>query len=124
MSYRIKYRRKALRELKELQGHVRAEARKTIRSLKSDPRPSHAQELRDKPNIYRVWLSGRWRLAYEVDAENRWARILRIRRKEHIDYPTLSSELREPVAAYDSGSGSIDTVLTLLRRSLRSEGER
>ncbi len=118
MSYRIDYRRKALRELKTLPGHVRAEARKTIRSLKSDPRPSSAQELRGKPNIYRIWLSGRWRLAYEVDDEKERARILRVRLKEQIDYPSLSSELRQPVAIYDSPR-SIEKILTLLRSALR-----
>ena len=101
MSYRIDFRRKALSELKALPGHVRAEARRAIRALEKEPRPSRARELRGKPNIYRLWLAGRWRLAYLIDDAEGRIRILRIRRKEKIDYETLSSELHEPGVPYD-----------------------
>ncbi len=124
MSYRLDYRRKALSELKALPGHVRAEARRTIRALADDPRPSRAKELRGKPDIYRLWLAGRWRLAYLVDDADRRIRILRIRRKELIDYKTLSSELHEPVIPYDAlakqlpegGRLIIDALQRLLKR--------
>lgn len=52
-------------------------------------RPSRAKELRDQPNIYRIWLAGRWRIAYEIDEELERIRILRVRRKEQIDYGSL-----------------------------------
>jgi mRNA-degrading endonuclease RelE of RelBE toxin-antitoxin system len=53
------------------------------------PRPSRAKELRDQPNTYRIWLAGRWRIAYEIDEELERIRILRVRRKEQIDYGSL-----------------------------------
>lgn len=121
MSYRIEYRRRALRELKELPGHVRAEARIAIRSLASDPRPAKARELRDTPNIFRIWLSGHWRLAYEIDASAHRVRILRLRRKETIDYASLPSEVREPEGVYGWRPQSMEQLLASLRRALRLE---
>ena len=116
MSYRIDYRRKALRELKALPGHVRAEARRAISALRSRPRPANAKELRGKTDIYRIWLVGHWRLAYLVDDQEQSVRILRIRRKERIDYETLSSELHEPAVPYDAPARH--PLAVLLRRLL------
>lgn len=130
MSYRIDFRRKALKELKALPGHIRAEARSTIRNLERQPRPSRAKELRGKSKIYRLWLAGRWRLAYLIDDDERYVRILRIRRKEQIDYETLSSELHEPAVSYDALAkllpGSSREIIEALRRimaRLDSESE-
>ncbi len=91
MNYRTKIRREALRELKSLPGHGRAEARKMIGGLGSNPRPSWAQELRGKPDIFRIWLAEHWRLVYAIE-EGCLVRILRIRRKDNIDYESLPSE--------------------------------
>ena len=106
MSYRIEIRRPAIRELKALPGYVCAQARKMIRALGAQPRPSRAQELRGKPDIYRIWLAGRWRSAYQVDDESRQVLVLRIRRKEDIDYESLSSEIHQSVAVYGSDSAT------------------
>lgn len=89
MSYRVKVSPEAIKEIKALPGHVRAQARQLIRALGNDPRASRAKELRGKPNICRIWLAGRWRIAYEIDDELGHVRILRVRRKERIDYESL-----------------------------------
>ena len=89
MNYRIKVSPEARKEIKSLPGYVRAQARQLIRALGNNPRPARAKELRDKPNIYRIWLAGRWRIAYEVDDGLKRIRILRVRRKEQIDYESL-----------------------------------
>ena len=91
MSYRIEVSPEARKEIKALPGHVRAQARKLVGALAGHPRPPRAKELRGKPNIYRIWLAGRWRVAYEVDDELTRVRILRVRRKEQIDYDSLGS---------------------------------
>lgn len=100
MSYRLKVRREALRDLKALPGHVRAEARRLIRALRDDPYPARAKELRDKPNIFRIWLAARWRLVYEVDDQDGVIHVLRIRLKDAIDYEGFSSVVHEPVTPY------------------------
>ncbi len=91
MSYRIEVPPPARKEIKALSGNVRAQARQLIAKLGQNPRPTRAKELRDKPNIYRIWLAGRWRIAYEIDDELQRIRILRVRHKEKIDYDSLAS---------------------------------
>jgi len=89
VSYRVEIPPPAQKEFKRLPGHVRAQARQLIGSLLDQPRPPRAKELRDKPNIYRIWLAKHWRIAYLIDDDQRLVRILRIRLKEQIDYETL-----------------------------------
>jgi len=43
--------------MRELSGFVRAQPLKIIRSLGENPFPLRSKELRDKPNIYRIWLA-------------------------------------------------------------------
>ncbi len=92
MSYLIEVPPPVQKEIRELPGHVRAQARQLIGALANDPRPSRSKELRNRSNLYRIWLAGRWRIAYEVDDEQRRVRILRVRLKESIDYDSLASD--------------------------------
>lgn len=89
VNYRIEVSPEARQEIRALAGHVRAQARQLIRALGENPRPPRAKELRGKPNIYRIWLAGRWRIAYEIDDELDVIRILLVRRKERMDYESL-----------------------------------
>lgn len=91
MNYRIEVPPEVQKEIKALPGYVRAQTRQLIRALGKDPRPARAKELGGKPNIYRIWLAGRWRIAYEIDDDLKRIRILRVRRKEQIDYESLGS---------------------------------
>jgi mRNA-degrading endonuclease RelE of RelBE toxin-antitoxin system len=68
---------------------VRAQALQLIDELAENPRPARAKELQGRQNIYRIWLAGRWRIAYAVDDEQVVVLILRVRRKDDIDYPSL-----------------------------------
>jgi len=63
VSYHIEVSPPVRKEIRELPGSVRTQARQLIRKLGENPRPSRAKELRDKPNIYRIWLAGKWRIA-------------------------------------------------------------
>jgi mRNA-degrading endonuclease RelE of RelBE toxin-antitoxin system len=85
VNYQIELHREALAELKVLPAYVRAQAIALIDLLAATPRPPRAKELRDKPGIYRIWLAGRWRIAYEVDDEQQTIVVRRIRRKSEID---------------------------------------
>ncbi len=89
MNYQIEVSPEARKEIKALAGYVRTQARQLIRALGKNPRPPRAKKLRGRPNIYRIWLAGRWRIAYEIDDELEMIRILRVRRKERIDYESL-----------------------------------
>jgi mRNA-degrading endonuclease RelE of RelBE toxin-antitoxin system len=92
VNYDLEISPPARKEIKELAGHVRAQALGLIEGLISSPLPSGAKELRGKPNIYRLWLAGRWRIAYQIDDDRRCVRILRVRVKADIDYESLASE--------------------------------
>ncbi len=89
MSYRIEISPEAGKEIKSLPGYVRAETRQTIRELGVNPHPARAKELREKPNIWRIWVAGRWRIAYEISEDDKRIRILRVRLKKEIDYESL-----------------------------------
>ncbi len=85
-SYRIEIVQEARKEVKALPGHVRAQARQQFRRLATNPRPNSAKELRGKPGFYRILLAGLWRIVYTMDDETQTVTILRVRRKEDIDY--------------------------------------
>ena len=89
MSYRVEISPLAQKEIRSLPGYVRAQAIQLIDALAENPKPSRAKELRDKPNIFRIWLAKSWRIAYEVDDESKVIIILRVRHKESIDYESL-----------------------------------
>lgn len=89
MRYRIRISPAARQDIRSLPGHVRAQATQLIDELARDPRPSRAKELRERENIFRIWLAGRWRIAYEVDDEMMVVSVMRVRRKEDIDYSNL-----------------------------------
>lgn len=89
MSYRIELNKAARAEVKALSGNLRAQALALFESLKDNPLPLRARELRDKPGIYRIWLAGRWRIVYEVDDQERVVVIRRVRHKDAIDYTSV-----------------------------------
>jgi len=66
-----------------------AQALQPIDELGRNPRPARAKELQDRQNIYRIWLAGRWRIVYAVDDALIVVLIIRVRRKEDIDYPSV-----------------------------------
>jgi mRNA-degrading endonuclease RelE of RelBE toxin-antitoxin system len=89
VNYQIKIFPSAHKEIRELPGYVRAQALQLIDQLGKNPRPARAKELLDKPNIHRIWLAGQWRIVYQVDDDLNQVNILRVRRKEQIDYESL-----------------------------------
>ncbi|MCP4656803.1 MAG: type II toxin-antitoxin system RelE/ParE family toxin [bacterium] len=103
MSYLIELVPEARSEIKALPGYDRAQAIELIEALADHPRPLRARELRAEINLYRIWLAGRWRIAYRIDDQNERIIILRLRRKERIDYDTLSSWMNksDSDASYD-----------------------
>jgi len=89
MGYRVEISPDAQKEIGALSGYVRAQALKLLRSLRENPRLPRAKELRSKPNVYRLWLAKKWRIVYRVEEDPRRVLVLRVRRKEYIDYESL-----------------------------------
>lgn len=95
MSYRTELTPPAKAEIRALSGYLRSQALKIITALAQEPRPPRAKELRGRPNLFRIWLAGRWRIVYEIDSENQRVLILRVRSKEQIDYESVSPWTKE-----------------------------
>lgn len=89
MSYRVQISPEAQKEIKELPGYVRAQALQFLRDIRDNPRLPRAKELRNKPDIFRLWLSKKWRIVYQIDDGVKQVLVLRVRRKEQIDYDSL-----------------------------------
>jgi mRNA-degrading endonuclease RelE of RelBE toxin-antitoxin system len=89
VSYQVDVPPPVRKEIEGLPGYVRAQIRQLIRELRDDPKPPRATELREKSNIYRIWLATRWRVAYQVDEESQCVLLLRVRLKEFMDYESL-----------------------------------
>jgi mRNA-degrading endonuclease RelE of RelBE toxin-antitoxin system len=89
MSYRVEISPDAQKEIGVLSGYVRAQALKLLRSLRENPRLPRAKELRNKPTVYRLWLAKKWRIVYRVEEDPKRVLVLRVRRKEYIDYESL-----------------------------------
>jgi mRNA-degrading endonuclease RelE of RelBE toxin-antitoxin system len=89
VSYQIEISPSAHQEIRDLPAYVRAQALQLIDELGRNPRPARAKELQDRQNIYRIWLAGRWRIVYAVDDALIVVLIIRVPRKEDIDYPSV-----------------------------------
>ena len=86
MSYQVEISPEAQKEIKALSGYVRSAALKMLRDLGKDPRPPRSKELRDKPNVYRIWLLKKWRIVYRIEEDPKRILVLRVRLKEQVDY--------------------------------------
>lgn len=105
MSYQINVTLEARGEIKALPAYVRAQARKLVQALALDPRPQRAKELCEKPKVYRIWLAGRWRIAYAIAGDERVVQVLRVRRKEFTAYEHLDGSEYIHEATGDSDLG-------------------
>ncbi len=89
MSYLIEISPAARQEIRGLPGYIRSQAIKLLDELAQNPKPARARELRDREGVFRIWLAGHWRVVYAVDGDLLIVLILRVRRKEDIDYPSI-----------------------------------
>lgn len=70
--YRVSFDKELKRQVQQLPGKLRQEAKQRIADLAIDPRPLGAIELRGYSDIYRTWLTdARYRLIWEVIEQER-----------------------------------------------------
>lgn len=67
MSYKVQLSRQIQRQISHLPGNVRNQAKRRILELRSQPRPSDAQELTGHPGFFRIWLDSDFRVVWHVD---------------------------------------------------------
>jgi mRNA-degrading endonuclease RelE of RelBE toxin-antitoxin system len=82
VSYRISYTEEARRAIPDLPGNYRQRSRREIAALADNPRPAHAERLRETPgrsnppDRYKITLD-----RYRVIEDEQMVRIIRIRLK-------------------------------------------
>ncbi|MBE7470543.1 MAG: hypothetical protein HS114_15535 [Anaerolineales bacterium] len=70
--YRVSFDKELKRQVQQLPGKLRQEAKQRIADLSTDPRPLGAIKLRGYSDIYRTWLTdARYRLIWEVIEQER-----------------------------------------------------
>ncbi len=79
MHYRLSYTDEVRRALRDAPGAYRQRFRRAIEQLADDPRPHHAESMRE-PGFYKIRFD-RWRLIYRVRDDLGEVRILRVRVK-------------------------------------------
>jgi mRNA-degrading endonuclease RelE of RelBE toxin-antitoxin system len=77
--YRLNYTDEAKRALRDAPGFHRQRFRRAIEELASDPRPAHAEPMRE-PGFYKIRFD-HWRLIYRVRDDLSEVRVLRVRTK-------------------------------------------
>ena len=101
--YRIYVTPRALREIKQLPGHVRQRARRAIDDLQDNPRPpgSNALDLSESQShggleceVRRLRLE-KWRVVYTVMEAEKAVDVLAVRRRPPYDYGDLEQLLGE-----------------------------
>ncbi len=106
MSYRIELIPPARDEIRALPGAVREQALALVAALADEPRPARARKLERAPEIWRIWLAGRWRVGYEIDDEAKRLLILRLRREGEIEFDTLPSWMHDSGAEFRPVAGT------------------
>jgi mRNA interferase RelE/StbE len=89
--YRVYTTRRALQEAKELPGHVRQRAKRAIRALADNPRPSNSRalEVPDFGRELRRLKLDSWRVVYAVTDAESTVDVLAVRKRPPYDYGDL-----------------------------------
>jgi len=66
MKYRIRFRNRALKDIKRLPPVVKTKVKSVLQDLASNPFPSGCKKIPDYGNCYRVKAKKDYRIVYEV----------------------------------------------------------
>jgi mRNA interferase RelE/StbE len=115
MAYRVSLRPSAARELGRVRGSAQLALHGAILALGQEPRPRGAIKLSNSLRAWRVRVridGVPWRIVYQVDDEQRWARLLRVARRDaathrarEIDNDLWAAELNA-----EANSDDLDTA--------------
>lgn len=89
MKYNVRFSKQIQRQVAQLPGNVRNQAKQRILALRDQPRPPDAGELENHPGFYRIWLDRDFRLVWQVDDEAAVVDIFYVGPKTHDLYERL-----------------------------------
>lgn len=95
--YQVFITPRALKEAKELPGHMRQRTRRAIQALADDPRPANSKELdvRGLAQEVRRLRLDKWRVVYAITEVDNIVDILAVRKRPPYDYGDLNALLGE-----------------------------
>jgi mRNA interferase RelE/StbE len=87
----------ALREIRDLPGHIKQRAKRAIDGLAENPRPSDSKQLDLPDEAFSVWRLrfDRWRVLYVITEDERTVDVLAVRRRPPYDYADLAQLLTD-----------------------------
>ncbi len=88
---------RALRELKDLRGHMRQRVKRAISDLKDEPRPTTSKQLTTSEfehELRRLRLD-KWRVVYTIVESDSAVDVLAIRKRPPYDYGDLEKILSQ-----------------------------
>jgi mRNA interferase RelE/StbE len=95
--YKVYTTPRALKETKDLPGHMRQRVKRAVRALADNPRPSNSEDL-DVPDfeheVRRLKLD-KWRVVYAITEADNAVDVLAVRKRPPYDYGDLEALLRE-----------------------------
>ena len=94
--YAVYVRPAALREIKDLPGHVRQRIKRAIDEFAGNPRPSESQALNVPEDLdYQVCRLrlDKWRVVYAITDEENTVDVLAVRKRPPYDYGDLETLL-------------------------------
>lgn len=88
----------ALREIKDLPGHMRQRVKRALDELEDDPHPATSKKLEAPKDIevelWRIRLD-KWRIVYAITEADRVVDVLAVRKRPPYDYGDLEVLLAE-----------------------------
>lgn len=95
--YKVFITPRALKEAKELPGHMRQRIRWAVQALADDPRPASSKELdvRGLAQEVRRLRLDKWRVVYAITEVDSIVDVLAVRRRPPYDYGDLDALLSE-----------------------------
>lgn len=80
MPYNIEFRDRAFKDLRRRPPKIARQLQEKVDSLSANPRPEDSKRVRSAPGLLRV-DSGEYRILYEVDDNQEFIAIVRIRHR-------------------------------------------
>ena len=102
-SYQVEIDNQAKREIRELHGHMRQRVIRSIRDLRTQPRPPESRELDllaaglkldAGMSLHRIKIDA-WRIIYVIEEEWQVITVLAVRRRPPYQYSDLGELLPE-----------------------------
>jgi mRNA interferase RelE/StbE len=82
MSFELRLKKSAEKELKQIKGTILYKVDSTLRALTSEPRPKGALKIRGENNLFRI-RCGDYRIIYEVNQKLKQIEVVTIANRKN-----------------------------------------